>query len=118
MLFLGIIGRDVSASAAQLKRDPTKLHKRGEHTSSWSLQIASEVGARIVVLDPKLAKFVEPTGTIIEVRCNGGRVKVQHDGALARPSVLQKLLWRGIGLGQLCDSRCRESRTLLQHWQG
>ena len=25
--------------------------------------------------------LVEPTGTILEVRCDGGHVKVEHDGA-------------------------------------
>ena len=47
-----------------------------------SFNVPAEVGSRIVVLDPKLAKFVEPIGTIIEVRCGGGRVKVEHDGHL------------------------------------
>mmetsp|Transcript_49587 Transcript_49587/g.91476 ORF Transcript_49587/g.91476 Transcript_49587/m.91476 type:complete len:782 (-) Transcript_49587:63-2408(-) len=38
------------------------------------------VGARVAVLDARLARFVEPTGMIIETRCNGERVRVQHDG--------------------------------------
>ncbi|CAE7212659.1 RAP [Symbiodinium sp. CCMP2456] len=41
--------------------------------------VPATVGSRVVVLDPSLDKLVEPTGTIVEVRCDGGRVKVQHD---------------------------------------
>jgi hypothetical protein len=41
-----------------------------------------QVGDHVVVLDPQLARWlVEPTGTILEVRCDGGHVKVEHDGA-------------------------------------
>ena len=40
-----------------------------------------QVGDPVVVLDPQLARWlVEPTGTILEVRCDGGHVKVEHDG--------------------------------------
>lgn len=40
--------------------------------------VHATVGSRVVVVDPSL-ELVEPTGTIVEVRCDGGRVKVQHD---------------------------------------
>ena len=42
------------------------------------------VGDHVVVLDPHLARWLaEPTGTIMEVRCDGGHVKVEHDGSLS-----------------------------------
>ena len=89
----------------------------------------AQVGSRVFVLDPSLAKLVEPTGTIVEVRCDGGRVKVEHDGALPRSkggaSYLQITMSRiwchgslHIPKWSLCNRRCRESGTLLQHWQG
>ncbi|CAL1139685.1 unnamed protein product, partial [Cladocopium goreaui] len=44
--------------------------------------VMPQVGDHVVVLDPQLARWlVEPTGTILEVRCDGGHVKVEHDGA-------------------------------------
>lgn len=39
------------------------------------------VGARVCLLDPRIARYVEASGTIVEVRCNGERVRVEHDGA-------------------------------------
>eukprot|EP00427_Karlodinium_veneficum_P055307 CAMPEP_0169407636 /NCGR_PEP_ID=MMETSP1017-20121227/58217_1 /TAXON_ID=342587 /ORGANISM="Karlodinium micrum, Strain CCMP2283" /LENGTH=840 /DNA_ID=CAMNT_0009514575 /DNA_START=67 /DNA_END=2586 /DNA_ORIENTATION=- len=41
---------------------------------------AAFVGARVRVLDPKVARYVEPTGVVVEVRCEGERVRVEHDG--------------------------------------
>lgn len=42
------------------------------------------VGDHVVVLDVHLARWLaEPTGTIMEVRCDGGHVKVEHDGSLS-----------------------------------
>eukprot|EP00929_Paragymnodinium_shiwhaense_P118554 TRINITY_DN90475_c0_g1_i1.p1 TRINITY_DN90475_c0_g1~~TRINITY_DN90475_c0_g1_i1.p1 ORF type:complete len:1004 (-),score=286.61 TRINITY_DN90475_c0_g1_i1:109-3120(-) len=38
------------------------------------------VGDRVRVADERVARFVSPTGRVIEVRCNGERVRVQHDG--------------------------------------
>ncbi|CAE7385372.1 dnm1l [Symbiodinium natans] len=55
-----------------------------DHAGSAGLvgrDVCAIVGSRVFVLDPSLAKLVEPTGTIVEVRCDGGRVKVEHDGA-------------------------------------
>jgi len=44
--------------------------------------VMPHVGDHVVVLDVHLARWLaEPTGTIMEVRCDGGHVKVEHDGA-------------------------------------
>lgn len=42
---------------------------------------AAHIGARVRVIDLRTARFVEPAGTVIEVRCGGDRVRVEHDGA-------------------------------------
>lgn len=44
------------------------------------LDLEARVGDYVRVLNAKLARFVEPTGYIVEVRCEGERVRVQHDG--------------------------------------
>eukprot|EP00450_Noctiluca_scintillans_P030559 CAMPEP_0194540946 /NCGR_PEP_ID=MMETSP0253-20130528/81438_1 /TAXON_ID=2966 /ORGANISM="Noctiluca scintillans" /LENGTH=759 /DNA_ID=CAMNT_0039387381 /DNA_START=68 /DNA_END=2347 /DNA_ORIENTATION=- len=35
---------------------------------------------RVCVVDPRVARFVDPLGTIVEIRCGGERVRVEHDG--------------------------------------
>jgi len=42
--------------------------------------IAPHVGARVCIVDSRIARFVEPAGRIVEVRCKGERVQVLHDG--------------------------------------
>jgi len=42
--------------------------------------VAARIGMRVAVADARLARFVDPTGTIIETRCAGQRVRVEHDG--------------------------------------
>lgn len=40
----------------------------------------AKIGQRVCIIDPSIARFVEPTGSIVEVRCGGERVQVEHDG--------------------------------------
>lgn len=44
------------------------------------LDVEARVGHHVRVLDAKLARFVEPTGRIVEIRSEGERVRVEHDG--------------------------------------
>ena len=75
---------------------------------------AVQVGSRVVVLDPSLEKLVEPTGTIVEVRCDGGRVKVQHD---SRGPKSMRVPGRTGPMLAACLGRCRQSGKVLQHRQ-
>eukprot|EP00927_Polykrikos_kofoidii_P071307 TRINITY_DN67598_c0_g1_i1.p1 TRINITY_DN67598_c0_g1~~TRINITY_DN67598_c0_g1_i1.p1 ORF type:complete len:1047 (+),score=168.97 TRINITY_DN67598_c0_g1_i1:179-3319(+) len=42
--------------------------------------VPAKVGMRVCVVDDRVARYVAPTGSIIELRCGGERVRVEHDG--------------------------------------
>ena len=44
--------------------------------------VVPHVGDHVVVLDPSGSRSA--TGTVMEVRCEGGRVRVEHDGSSAQ----------------------------------
>jgi len=54
------------------------------HPSSAALigrDVPAHVGQRVRVVEKRLGRFVELRGSIIEVRCGGERVRVQHCGS-------------------------------------
>lgn len=79
-------GPAARASAAAAAARQRSTSPPAETTGSGQLvgrDGAAHQGARVRVVDPRIARYVEPTGTIVEVRCGGERVRVEHDGAEA-----------------------------------
>ncbi|CAK9048603.1 unnamed protein product [Durusdinium trenchii] len=60
-----------SSSSRQLYAEELNQRVLGRH-------VVPHVGDHVVVLDPSGSRSA--TGTVMEVRCEGGRVRVEHDG--------------------------------------
>jgi len=75
-----------STASTPATSSTTPPHSSGGGSPSLATQlvlgrdVTAHVGDRVAVIDPRVARFVEPYGRITEVRCNGERVRVEHDG--------------------------------------